>query len=165
MYNYDFNCNIQQVKRLEFDVLCYGLFFADRIAIFKMHSNEILSCSGTRTSSTKAMKERANSILIAAALIIICKIIRYALTWKLCRLMEHLNSNLSLRNIARPFVTHLGNTLQLGAYLVVERDAHCMYLDCIDHPHPAYTSLQYIGKQAPLHAAGSGKVLRSACLG
>ena len=46
MYEYDFDCNIQQVKRLEFDVLYYGLFFADRIAIFKMHSNEILSCFG-----------------------------------------------------------------------------------------------------------------------
>lgn len=46
MYNYDFDCNIQQVKRLEFDVLYYGLFFADRIAIFKMRSNEILSCFG-----------------------------------------------------------------------------------------------------------------------
>lgn len=46
MYDYDFDCNIQQVKRLEFDVLYYGLFFADRIAIFKMDSNEILSCFG-----------------------------------------------------------------------------------------------------------------------
>ena len=46
MYRYDFDCNIQQVKRLEFDVLYYGLFFADRIAIFKMHSDEILSCYG-----------------------------------------------------------------------------------------------------------------------
>ena len=46
MCNYDFDCNIQQVKRSEFDVLYYGLFFADRIAIFKMHSDEILSCLG-----------------------------------------------------------------------------------------------------------------------
>lgn len=46
MYLYDFDCNIQQVKRSEFDVLYYGLFFADRIAIFKMHSDEILSCFG-----------------------------------------------------------------------------------------------------------------------
>lgn len=46
MYNHDFDCNIQQVKRLEFDVLYYGLFFADRIAIFEMDSNEILSCFG-----------------------------------------------------------------------------------------------------------------------
>lgn len=46
MEYYDFDCNIQQVKRLEFDVLYYGLFFADRIAIFKMTSEEIPSCFG-----------------------------------------------------------------------------------------------------------------------
>ena len=46
MYDYDFDCNIQQIKRLEFDVLYYGLFFADCIAIFKMYSEEILSCPG-----------------------------------------------------------------------------------------------------------------------
>lgn len=46
MYYYDFDCNIQQVKRFEFDVLYYGLFFADQIAIFKMESDEILSCFG-----------------------------------------------------------------------------------------------------------------------
>lgn len=46
MNDYDFDCNIQQVKRFEFDVLYYGLFFADQIAIFKMNSDEILSCPG-----------------------------------------------------------------------------------------------------------------------
>lgn len=46
MYNHDFDCNIQQVKHLEFDILYYGLFFADRIAIFKMTSDEVISCAG-----------------------------------------------------------------------------------------------------------------------
>lgn len=87
--------------------------------------------------------------------------LRYALTWKLCRLTERLNTNLGLRNIARPFVTQLANTLQMGVCLVVERDRRCIYLDCVDHPHASYTPLQYIGKQAPLHATGSGKVLLS----
>lgn len=41
-----FDCNIQQIKRREFDVLYYGLFFADRIEIFKMNSDEIVSCPG-----------------------------------------------------------------------------------------------------------------------
>lgn len=56
MYNCDFDCNIQQVKRLEFDVLYYGLFFADRIAIFKMSSNEILSCLGYSDKQHKGNK-------------------------------------------------------------------------------------------------------------
>lgn len=44
--NYNFDCNIQQIKRKEFDVLYYGLFFADIIEIFRMNSNEISSCPG-----------------------------------------------------------------------------------------------------------------------
>lgn len=43
---YRFDCNIQQVKRNEFDVLFYGLFFADVIEIYKMNSDEIFTCPG-----------------------------------------------------------------------------------------------------------------------
>lgn len=89
--------------------------------------------------------------------------LRYALTWKLCRLTENLHSYLSLRNIANPFVNHLANTLQLGVCLVVDREQQCVYLDCVDHPNPSYTPLQYIGKHAPMHATGSGKILLSSC--
>lgn len=83
---------------------------------------------------------------------------RYALTWKLCRLTENLNSSLGLRNIANPFVNRLANTLQMGVSLVVMRDNKIVYLDCIDHPRALYTP-QYIGKQAPMHAVASGKLL------
>lgn len=46
VHNYNFDCNIQQVKRHEFDVLFYGLFFADCIEIYSMRSEEILDCPG-----------------------------------------------------------------------------------------------------------------------
>jgi len=36
-----FDCNIQQVKQAEFDVLYYGLFFADKVLIFRITSGEI----------------------------------------------------------------------------------------------------------------------------
>lgn len=41
-----FDCNIQQIKTKEFDILYYGLFFADIIEIFKMNSTDIPSCPG-----------------------------------------------------------------------------------------------------------------------
>lgn len=41
-----FDCNIQQIKRNEFDVLYYGLFFKEKVAIFKMDSDKILKCKG-----------------------------------------------------------------------------------------------------------------------
>ncbi len=84
---------------------------------------------------------------------------RYALTWKVCRLTQNINSYLSLRNISSPFIMDFANTFSVGACLVVEEKGECMYLDCIDIPnHP---SLQKIGKRAPLHATASGKVLLS----
>ena len=39
--NYQFDCNIQQVKRAEFDILYYGLFFYDKVVIFKIESGAI----------------------------------------------------------------------------------------------------------------------------
>ena len=38
---YKFDCNIQQIKCNEFDILYYGLFFADKILIFKIASNDV----------------------------------------------------------------------------------------------------------------------------
>lgn len=35
-HKYRFDCNIQQVKQKEFDVLYYGIFFADVVMIFKL---------------------------------------------------------------------------------------------------------------------------------
>lgn len=43
IYTSKFDCNIQQVKTAEFDVLYYGLFFQDRIAIFKVDSHDVFS--------------------------------------------------------------------------------------------------------------------------
>lgn len=39
--NSEFDCNIQQVKCAEFDILYYGVFFWDRLLIFKISCTEI----------------------------------------------------------------------------------------------------------------------------
>ena len=39
--DYDWDCNIQQVKKEEFDILFYGVFFKDCILIFKVYSQDI----------------------------------------------------------------------------------------------------------------------------
>lgn len=84
---------------------------------------------------------------------------RYGLTWRVCRFSQNLHSLPSLRTIASPFLNKLANDLSLGACLVTNRNDECLYLDCID-THYA-TTLQRIGKQAPLHVTGSGKLLLS----
>jgi hypothetical protein len=39
--NNEFDCNIQQIKKPEFDVLFYGLLFADRVVIFMATPDQI----------------------------------------------------------------------------------------------------------------------------
>jgi len=39
--SYEFDCNIQQIKKPEFDVLYYGLFFTDVVLIFRINSDDI----------------------------------------------------------------------------------------------------------------------------
>lgn len=36
-----FDCNIQQVKPKEFDILYYGIFFSDKVVIFKILPNQL----------------------------------------------------------------------------------------------------------------------------
>ena len=37
----EYDCNIQQIKTKEFDILYYGLFFYDKIFIYKINSSEV----------------------------------------------------------------------------------------------------------------------------
>lgn len=84
---------------------------------------------------------------------------RYALTWKVCQLSDTMNSFISLRNMANPFINRIANQLGLGSCLVVEQNNECLYLDYIGAPN--FLSPQRIGNIAPMHATGSGKVLLS----
>jgi hypothetical protein len=38
---YEFDCNIQQIKKDQFEILYYGLFFSDVVVIFRIKSDEI----------------------------------------------------------------------------------------------------------------------------
>lgn len=38
---YSFDCNIQQVKKHEFDYLYYGIFFSDKVEIFRIKPDQI----------------------------------------------------------------------------------------------------------------------------
>ena len=41
-----FDCNIQQIKTKEFDVLYYGLFFDDKVLIYKVKSEDVKKIPG-----------------------------------------------------------------------------------------------------------------------
>ena len=86
----------------------------------------------------------------------------YAMTWKICRLGSSLESNLVLRNMAGSLLSEFANRFNIGVLLAVERDGNLMYLDLVGAPHGSVDTMLRIGKDAPMHSTGSGKVLLSA---
>lgn len=86
---------------------------------------------------------------------------RYGLTMKICKLGQQVSSNLGVRTIAAPYLNWLANTLNASSCLVIEKDGHALYLDLAEKPGAVLSTLQHIGKEAPLHAIASGKVLLS----
>lgn len=86
---------------------------------------------------------------------------QYAMTWKICRLGASLQSNLVLRSMAGSLLAQFANEVNLGALLSVERDGRLVYLDLVGAPHGNVDTMLRIGKDAPMHSTGSGKILLS----
>lgn len=86
----------------------------------------------------------------------------YAMTWKICRLSGSLQSNLVLRSMAGSLLSEFANTNNIGVLLAVERDSMLTYLDLVGAPHGSVDTMLRIGKDAPMHSTGSGKILLSA---
>lgn len=86
----------------------------------------------------------------------------YAMTWKICRLGSSLESNLVLRSMAGSLLSQFANTYNIGVLLAVERDGTLMYLDLVGAPHGSVDTMLRIGKDAPMHSTGSGKILLGA---
>ncbi len=87
---------------------------------------------------------------------------RYALTWKIAEIGDQIRAHMNLRSISGDIVNDLANKIDFGICLVVEQDMECVYLDCLYEPTALSSPLVRIGKQTPLHATGSGKILLSA---
>lgn len=86
---------------------------------------------------------------------------RYALTWKICRLGHQIRSNLGIRSIVGPYLNSLSNELNLGSCLVTLDGYESIYVDLVEDPSDRTDTLQRIGKRAPLHTTGSGKIMLS----
>jgi len=85
----------------------------------------------------------------------------YAMTWKICRLSASLQSNLVLRSFAGSLLSDFANEYNVGALVAVERDGHLTYLDLVSAPHGYVDAMLRIGKDAPMHSTGSGKIMLS----
>ena len=85
----------------------------------------------------------------------------YALTWKICKIGDAVKVNLVLRSLVAPFLNMLSNNYNVSTCLVIPVEQGAMYLDFIEKPCGGMNTLKRIGKSAPMHSTGSGKLLLS----
>lgn len=85
--------------------------------------------------------------------------LRYSLTMKLCHLGNQIASQSSIRDIARPYLVELSEKVGESTCLAIEEKSQAIYIEVQSGPDNALKVMQRIGKKAPLHCTGVGKLL------
>ena len=84
---------------------------------------------------------------------------RYYPSLKFAWLGEQISANVNLSRIAHPFLVELAAAAHESCCLAVEENHQLVYLDVVDGPDHMLRITQRIGKRAPLHSTGIGKLL------
>lgn len=85
--------------------------------------------------------------------------LRYSLTCKLCKIGNMVSSSHKVRDIARPYLIELVDAVEESACLAIDEDGKALYIDVVNGPDNLLRVMQRIGKEAPLHCTGVGKLL------
>ena len=84
---------------------------------------------------------------------------QYSLSLKFAQLGSQVSEHSSLRPLAHPLLVELSQWCQEASCLAIEEDMELVYIDVVDGPDSMLKILQRIGKRAPLHSTGIGKLL------
>jgi DNA-binding IclR family transcriptional regulator len=85
--------------------------------------------------------------------------LRYGLTLRLTQIGSQVNAHISIREIAHPVLVRLSQDFKESACLAIEEDMEVIYIDVVDGPDGLLKITQRIGKRAPMHSTGVGKLL------
>lgn len=85
--------------------------------------------------------------------------LRYYLTYKVCKIGNLVSSSHKVRDIARPYLIELVEAVEESACLAIDEDGRALYIDVVSGPANILRVMQRIGKEAPLHCTGVGKLL------
>lgn len=85
--------------------------------------------------------------------------LKYYLTIKLCRLGEMVKSQISIIKIIRPYLVDLSKQCKESTCLAIEENMMTVYIDVVEGQDNMLKAMQRIGKTAPLHCTGVGKLL------
>ena len=85
--------------------------------------------------------------------------LKYCLSLRFSLIGEAVRRQFRIREIAYPRLKVLAERCQESACLAIEEGGSVIYLDVVEGPDNLLRTLQRIGKTAPLHSTGVGKVL------
>lgn len=84
---------------------------------------------------------------------------KYSLTLKFAKIGSMVRSQFSISDIARQYLVDLSIRCNESACLAIEQDMEVVYIDAVDGPDSMLKTMQRIGKRAPLHSTGVGKLM------
>lgn len=85
--------------------------------------------------------------------------LRYSLSLKFAQIGSIVSSQVSISQLAHPLLVELSRRCHESCCLGVEEGMELIYTDVIDGPDNMLKIMQRIGKRAPLHSTGIGKLL------
>ncbi len=83
---------------------------------------------------------------------------RYGLTLRISSIGQMVSSTLHIRDIVKPYLKRLSVLSGESACLTIEEGMEVIYIDVEDGVDGMLKIMQRIGKRAPLHATGVGKI-------
>lgn len=86
---------------------------------------------------------------------------RYYLTFKICDLAQNITSSLDIRNLALPYMRSISGVFAESCHLTMESDMTVMYIDMVRPTDKIIMGTERIGRIAPMHCTGAGKLFLS----
>lgn len=84
---------------------------------------------------------------------------RYYVTLKLASLGAKVQSRFSYQTAMKKYLNEVSSRLKESVSLSVDQEMNVVYIDAAEGPDHILQTLQRIGKVAPMHSTGAGKVL------
>ncbi len=85
--------------------------------------------------------------------------LRYGLTLRFAQIGHMISSQLRIRDVVHPYLTELSRVTGESTCLAIEEDMEVIYIDVVDGADGMLKIMQRIGKRAPLHSTGVGKLM------
>ena len=85
--------------------------------------------------------------------------LRYGLTMRFAQIGHMISAQLRIRDVVHPYLMELSRATGESTCLAIEEDMEVIYIDVVDGADGMLKIMQRIGKRAPLHSTGVGKLM------